>query len=282
MSQNVSSSSADSDVYIKGEKYSPPFANEPDTYSEFRKKQHLKRNEMLSSAKRFQRISEREDRTDVPSQSRINMSIGRNLVRYRGFDVCKSPIDFALYHQLFDMVKPKTVIELGTLSGGMAVWIADTLGLLGIKSNIYSMDLDPTNRSEIVNKLKPENVIFLQGDSYEIEKTFTDEFLKTLPHPWVFIEDAHANVDGVMEYFHRYLQEGDYMVIEDTGPDIPKECGMYMGREGDYVPMGPKQLQCLRQFLHDHEEFYAIDSFLTDLFGYNCSWHWHGFIRRMK
>jgi cephalosporin hydroxylase len=282
MSQNVSSSSADSDVYIKGEKYSPPFANEPDTYSEFRKKQHLKRNEMLSSAKRFQRISEREDRTDVPSQSRINMSIGRNLVRYRGFDVCKSPIDFALYHQLFDMVKPKTVIELGTLSGGMAVWIADTLGLLGIKSNIYSMDLDPTNRSEIVNKLKPENVIFLQGDSYEIEKTFTDEFLKTLPHPWVFIEDAHANVDGVMEYFHRYLQEGDYMVVEDTGPDIPKECGMYMGREGDYVPMGPKQLQCLRQFLHDHEEFYAIDSFLTDLFGYNCSWHWHGFIRRMK
>ena len=193
-------------------------------------------------------------------------------------------MDYVLYHQLFDIVKPKTVIELGTLSGGMAIWIADTLGLLGVESHIYSMDIDPSNRSEIVNKLKPENVTFLQGDSYEIEKTFTDEFLKGLPHPhpWVFIEDAHANLDGVLEYFHRYLEVGDYMVVEDTGPDIPKELGMYMGKASPYVPMGPKQLQRLRQFLRDHEEFYAIDTFHNDLFGYNCSWHWDAFIRRMK
>ena len=57
--------SADSDVYVKGEKYTPPFANEPESYKEFRAKQELIRNEMLSSAKRFQRVSEREDRTDV-------------------------------------------------------------------------------------------------------------------------------------------------------------------------------------------------------------------------
>ncbi len=282
MSQDLSSSSADGDVYVKGEKYNPPFANGPDAYRELRKKQDLKRNEMLSSPKRFQRISEREDKTDVPAQTRKNTSIGRNIARYRGFDICKCPIDYVLYHQMFDMVKPKTVIELGTLSGGMAIWMADTLGLLGVEANVYSMDIDTSNRSELVNKLKPENVTFLQGDSFEIEKTFTDEFLKNLPHPWVFIDDAHENVDGVLEYFHRYLQEGDYMVVEDTGPDIVKELGMYMGNQGEYVQMGPKQLQCLRQFLQDYEEFYAVDSFLTDLFGYNCSWHWHGFIRKMK
>ena len=281
MSQNPSPS-AGSDVYVKGEKYTPPFANEPESYKELRAKQELKRNEMLSSAKRFQRVSERQDRTDVPLQTRQNTSSGRYLSRYRGFDICKSPVDYVLYHQLFDIVKPKTVIELGTLSGGMAIWMADTLGLLGVESHIYSVDLDPSNRSEIVNKLKPENVTFLQGDSYEIEKTFSDEFLKALPHPWVFIEDAHANVDGVLEYFHRYLEVGDYMVVEDTGPDILKECGMFMGNEGTYVQMGPKQLQCLRQFLRDHEEFYAIDTFINDLFGYNCSWNWDGFIRRMK
>ena len=274
--------SAVSDVYVKGEKYVPPFANEPESYKELRAKQELKRNELLSSTRRFQRVSEREDRTDVPLQTRKNTSSGRYLARYRGFDICKSPVDFVLYHQLFDMVKPKTVIELGTLSGGMAIWMADTLGLLGVESHIYSMDLDPSNRSEIVNKLKPENVTFLQGDSHQIEKTFTDEFLKSLPHPWVFVEDAHANVDGVLEYFHRYLEVGDYMVVEDTGPDILKECGMFMGNEGTYVQMGPKQLQCLRRFLRDHEEFYAIDTFLNDLFGYNCSWNWDGFIRRMK
>ena len=282
MSQNLASSSANSDAYVKGEKYNPPFDNEPDTYRKLREKQELKRKEMLASPNRFQRISEREDRTDVPLQTRKNTCNGRYLTRYRGFDICKCPIDYSLYHQLFYLVEPKTVIELGTLSGGMAIWMADTLGLLGLEASIYSMDIDPSNRSELVNKLKPDNVTFLQGDSFEIEKTFTDEFLKSLPHPWVLIEDSHANVDGILEHFHKYMQEGDYMVVEDTGPDILKECGMYMGNEGVYVQMGPKQLQCLRQFLHDYEEFYAVDSFLTDLFGYNCSWNWHGFIRRMK
>ena len=211
--QNLSSSSEEGDVYIKGEKYDPPFANEPDSYRELRRKQSLKRNELMSSPKRFQRISERQDRTDVPSQTRINTSVGKHLPTYRGFYICKSPIDYVLYHQLFEIVKPKTVIELGTLSGGMAIWIADTLHLLGVTSNVYSMDIDPTNRSDLVTQLKPENVTFLTGDSHQIEKTFTDEFMKSLPHPWVFSEDAHANLDGVLEHFHRYMQEGDYMVV---------------------------------------------------------------------
>lgn len=162
--------------------------------------------------------------------------------------------------------------------------MADTLGLLDVNCDIYSMDLDPSNRSEIVNKLKPPNVSFLQGNSFEIEKTFTDEFLKNLPHPWVFSEDGHANLPGVLRYFHQYLQEGDYMVVEDTCPDLAKEFGMYMGTvnpPGGFRKMGRKQLDCLRDFLQEYEDFYAVDSFLTDLFGYNCR-HWHGFIRKMK
>ena len=280
--QNLSSSSEEGDVYIKGEKYDPPYANEPDSYRELRRKQSFKRNELMSSPRRFQRISERQDRTDVPFQTRINTSLGKHLPTYRGFDICKCPVDYALYHQLFEIVKPKTVIELGTLSGGMAIWIADTLHLLGVTSNVYSMDIDPTNRSDLVNQLKPENVTFLTGDSHQIEKTFTDEFMKSLPHPWVFSEDAHANLDGVLEHFHRYMQEGDYMVVEDTGPDLVLQVDLKMAKKGGFTPVGAKQLKCLRRFLHDYEEFYAVDSFLTDMFGYNCSWHWHGFIRRMK
>ena len=78
MSQNPSPS-AESDVYVKGEKYTPPFANEPESYKELREKQELKRNEMLSSVKRFQRVSERQDRTDVPLQTRKNTSSGKYL-----------------------------------------------------------------------------------------------------------------------------------------------------------------------------------------------------------
>ena len=83
-------------VYIKGEKYEPPFANEPKTYKELREKQRLERSELLSNPKRFQRISEREDRTDVPLQTRINISLRNHLATYRGFYIWKCPIDYVL------------------------------------------------------------------------------------------------------------------------------------------------------------------------------------------
>ena len=276
----MSASNNQSSSYIKGEKYDPPFDNEPQVYKEVLKKQISKRNELLSNPKRFQRISEREDRTDVPAQTRLNTSLGKQIPTYRGIYVCKCPVDYVLYHQLFEIVKPKTVIELGTWTGGMAIWIADTLDLLGVKANIYSMDIDASIRSELVNKLKPKNVTFLQGDTHKIEETLTDEFMKSLPHPWVFTEDVHANLDGVLQHFHRYMQEGDYVVVEDTGPDLVLQVDSKNAKES--VSMGPKQLQCFKRFLKDHEEYYAVDSFLTDMFGYNCSWHWHGFVRRMK
>ena len=132
--------------------------------------------------------------------------------------------------------------------------MADTLRLLDIKSDIYSMDLDPSKRSEPVSKLKPENVTFMQGAAFVIEKTFTSEFLKGLPHPWVFIEDAHANLPGVLRYFHRYCLEGDYMVVEDTCPDLAKECGLGMQfvQPTEFVTMGRKQLDCLREFLQEY------------------------------
>ena len=48
----------------------------------------------------------------------------------------------SLCHQLFSYVKPATVIELGTFVGGMAIWITDTLKLLDIPYQVYSMDVD--------------------------------------------------------------------------------------------------------------------------------------------
>ena len=89
-------------------------------------------------------------------------------------------------------------------------------------------------------------------------------------------------MDGVLRYFHQFLKEGDYIAVEDTNPYTPRDVG-YMGTAFDSTPfLGTAKLDTLRQFLLEHEEYYAVDSFLTDLFGYNCTWMWHGFVRRMK
>ena len=262
--------------------YKPNFDNEPEDYRKLRRDQERVRNELLANSNRFQRISDRQDRTDWPPEAHRCQSRGKYLARYRGFDVCKCPEDFVLYQQLFSLVKPATVIELGTLSGGMAVWIADTLQLLNVLCHVYSHDLDLSNLSDTVKALKPENVTFIQGDSFALEKSLTPQFLSKLPHPWVVIEDAHANMRGVLEYFHAFTTEGDYLVVEDTNPNIALGVGMGCTQTDHYSTMGPKQLNCLKSFLQDYQEYYAVDSFICDLFGYNGSWHWHGFVRRMK
>ena len=45
--------------------------------------------------------------------------------------------------------------------------------------------------------------------------------MKDLPHPWLVIEDAYENIDGVLEHFFQYMQTGDYFIVEDTSPLLP-------------------------------------------------------------
>ena len=141
------------------------------------------------------------------------------------------------------------------------------------------MDIDPSLLSEGAKKLSPDNVT---DDCNEIEKTFTPEMLSKLPHPWIVIEDSHVNVQGTLGHLHHYLAEGNYIIVEDTNPYIPQDVGE-MATTFDTVPLaGTNKLEELKAFLCKYDDFYAVDSFYTDFYGYNCSWMWHGFIRRMN
>ena len=195
----------------------------------------------------------------------------------------KSPEDFSILHQLLWHVKPLTVIELGTYTGGMAVWIADTLKLLDVPSQIYSVDVDLSLREDRVNKLKPDNVTFLQGDCNAIEKTFTPDFMSQLLHPWVVIDDStYEATEKILEHFHMFLQQGDYLVVEDTNPHIPRDVGMGQFSDEPFYEHGTDKLEKLKKFLKKNEDYYAVDSFYTDLYGYNGTWHWNGYIKQIK
>ena len=55
----------------------------------------------------------------------------------------KTPQDHVIINELLAHVKPATVIELGTVTGGNAVWIADTMKMEGVTCSVYSMDINP-------------------------------------------------------------------------------------------------------------------------------------------
>ena len=121
--------------------------------------------------------------------------MGKNLLQFQGVVCLKGGLDFITYAQ---HVSPATVFEIGALYGGTALWMAKYLRMLDLDCQVISMDVDLSLLDPRVKSLQPDNLTFIQGDSFKIEQTMTADFLYSKPHPWVIIEDAHANFIGVL------------------------------------------------------------------------------------
>ena len=89
-------------------------------------------------------------------------------------------------------------------------------------------------------------------------------------------EDCHVDVTGVMEHFHKYMCKGDYFVIEDTSPDTPLISGQGLLHD-QYDKWGARKLTLMKNFLKKYDEFYRIDTFYTDYFGYTFFTDYFGY-----
>jgi cephalosporin hydroxylase len=165
-----------------------------------------------------------------------------SLMRWRGMPLMKNVFDFAIYPALIAELRPRTVFEVGSGSGASAAWFADNLMLCGIEGRIYSVDL-------VKAEANHPGVDFRQGDCSDPERLFDGGLLRSAPHPWLVVEDAHHNVAAVLEQFHAFLSPGDYLVVEDS--DVKREA--------------------LRSFVGAHPDDYLVDTRFTDYFGRNAT-----------
>ena len=243
-----------------------------DDYFECIRSSNQKLQEALTSPARFQSIDAREDRTDV-----LSSSMGKYLSKYRGALLMKNPNDLSVYYQLFTHVRPRIVIEMGTFSGASAMWYDDAAKSLDLDCHIYSVDIEPGLVDKDFKERKPDTVDFIIGDTTKIEDAFPPSMLEPLPHPWLIVEDSHKNSARITEYFNQFMKVGDYLVIEDTSPYV-------LGADSSdsaTAKWGYRKLNMLKDLLRSPVgQNFKVDSFLTDLYGYNCTWHWHGFLRK--
>ena len=165
-------------------------------------------------------------------------------------DILKGPEDMIILSQLFWYVKPRTVIELGTFTGASAIWMANILNLSKIECNLFSVDIDLSLLHPSAKALQPPNLTFMEGDNKEIEKVLSSDFFSAQPHPIIVIEDSHENFDElVMQHFHHHLMPGDYLVCEDTSPDIPSTLDGGIGVGDGYTDNGLAKLHSWKTFL---------------------------------
>jgi cephalosporin hydroxylase len=97
--------------------------------------------------------------------------------------------------------------------------------------------------------LSDEKVTFIDGDCREVDAIMPLEVLKNLPHPWIVIEDAHQNTEGILCHFSKMFRSGDYIVVEDS-----------RGKRKD-----------LETFSRQCGEFFRVDTDYTDFYGRNAT-----------
>ena len=61
-------------------------------------------------------------------------------------------------------------------------------------------------------------------------------------------------------------------MIENTNPNVPLAEGLHAGTG---------KLEALKNFLKmPVGKDFKVDTYLTDFYGYNCTWNWHGFLQK--
>jgi cephalosporin hydroxylase len=211
--------------------------------------------------------AQRSWNTSLPRGTLLQIQHSLHNYHYKGVPLLKNPFDFALYPMLLWELKPRTILEIGSKSGGSGLWFADLLDSFGIDGRIYSLDIVK------VENVSHPRLTFLEGDGRALEQSFTEEFLAALPRPWLVIEDAdhvYETSIAVLRFFHPHLQTGDYIVIED---------GIISDLEQDKTcNSGPHR--ALKEFLGERGGDYELDARYCDFFGYNLTWCTNGFLKK--
>src|SRR5262245_20051882 len=183
------------------------------------------------------------DRPSDVGELELLMSQGTTAcLSWKGSPLFKTVFDFAILPMLLWELKPGSVFEIGSGTGASARWIADTLAGFGSNAQVYSVDIKP------VGETYP-NVRFFAGDCKAPDSLFDAELLRSAPHPFLVIEDAHVNVHGVLAHVDGFLAKGDYLYVEDSGSKADE----------------------LSRFCRHRAERYRVDTRYTDFFGRNAT-----------
>ncbi len=206
--------------------------------------------------------------TSLPRPTLLGLQRSLHQYTYRDVPLLKNPFDLALYPRLLWASKPRTIFEIGSKSGGSALWMGDLLNAYGIDGHIHSLDIVK------VERVSHPRVSFLEGNGRDPGATFTPERLARLPRPWLVIEDAdHAYETSiaVLKFFDPLLQPGEYIIVEDgIISDLTEDAAANSGPH-----------RALKEFLAARRGAYEIDSGYCDFFGYNLTWCTNGWLRKV-
>lgn len=210
--------------------------------------------------KKWARFVSEDERISYDTQTVYN---GHFNVTYRGVRAIKCPFDYVMYQMIISELKPDLVIEIGTSSGGGALYMADLMNILG-HGVVHTINIE-RKTGKLVEE-HPRIKIFTEGfENYDLNET--KEFSKIL-----VIDDAsHLYEDtlGALKKFSPLVSLGSYFIVEDG---IVNELGKNLNG-------GP--LRAIREFLAENKNF-EVDRTYCDMFGKNATFNVNGYLKRVR
>jgi cephalosporin hydroxylase len=207
--------------------------------------------------------------SELPQALLLRMQQAVHHQRYRGVQFVKSPFDIAIYQQLVDKVRPRTIIEIGSKAGGSGLFFGDMLRNFEIDGHVLSFDLVP------VTDVTHPFVSYRRGNGRRFERALSPEQVAELPRPLLVIEDAdhtYETSSAVLAYFHPLLRAGDWIVVEDGNLSDMYPTLFTDGLSGPHA--------ALREFFARRGADYRLASEFCDLYAYNATTASNGILER--
>jgi len=174
-----------------------------------------------------------------------------NSTKWMGVAIQKCPCDLWIYSEIMYEVKPRLIIETGTLHGGSALWFAQMLDIIhhgeikhsGYNHLIISIDIKPE-----IGLPKWHNLEYMRGSSTneDLVKSLTF-WSRTIPPVMVVLDSDHRaeHVYKELDIYSKFVTPGSYLIVEDTDanghPILPRH--------------GPGPMEAVHDWLPNHPEF---------------------------
>lgn len=181
-----------------------------------------------------------------------------------GHQLLKCPLDVWIYQELLVRTRPDIVVETGTWCGGSALYMATVLDQIG-HGRVITIDIDPKPD-------RPEHprIRYLTGSSTDPQILSQVGDAVGTDRALVILDSDHsaAHVHQELLAYRRFVQVGDYLIVEDTN----------VNGHPVWPEYGPGPMEAIDKFLSENDEF-VIDArcerFLMTL-------NPQGYLRRVK
>jgi cephalosporin hydroxylase len=152
---------------------------------------------------------------------------------YAGVKMLKFPEDLRAYEHILWSYKPNTVIEIGTQTGGSALWFRDRLQTLEhyglvVQPRVISVDLDIEDARRNLARVDPtfeSTITLISGDVRDPGLPATVEQALPPAATCLVVEDSahtYETTSAALAHFSRFVPVGGFFVVEDGCVDIER------------------------------------------------------------